>query len=305
MIVGIPNFGHAKDRGRIVFASDRTGSWQVYTANPDGTYQVQVTNLAPTDDDLLTPSVSPDGNQIVLNYNAGEGPDLYLVNSDGSDLHPLTNDHLSFGAHWSPDGKTIVFGNISELGTVVIATIAADGGQKKILTTKLWESVFPIYTPDGRHIVFGSQMGGLVSAVWIMNADGSHQRRLTPAALKAQSWAVSPDGKKIAGYFNQNTPPAFTNALFTMNLDGSNRKPLAPGGGFHHDLYPTYSPDGKKISFASDRFSNDIAEFTYGTFGVLTMNSNGTEIEEILPAAGSCPHDGNCVDPSWGSSPTD
>jgi len=47
--------------GRFVFTSDRSGSWQIYTLNPDGTDLIRVTNLAPIDDDLLAPSLSPDG----------------------------------------------------------------------------------------------------------------------------------------------------------------------------------------------------------------------------------------------------
>jgi Tol biopolymer transport system component len=293
----------AADKGRIAFASDRSGSWQIYTVNPDGSDLFQVTNLPPTDDDGLFPSLSPDGRRVLFNYNAGEGPDLFVINVDGSGLQQLTTDHRSFGAHWSPDGKTIAFSNITDFDTVVIATMTADGsGTKTILTSIVWESVFPIYTPDAKHIVFGSQMGGLVSAAWIMNADGSHQRRLTPAALKAQPWAVSPDGRKIAGYFNQDSPPALETGIFVMNLNGSGRQSLAAGGSFHHDLYPTYSPDGKSISFVSDRFSTDITQFTYGTFDILTMDADGENIVDVVSGAGFCPNDGNCVTPSWGAS---
>src|SRR5437763_16800413 len=58
----------AADQGRIVFASDRTGSWQIYTVNPDGTDQVQVTNLAPTAADGLAPTLSPDGRKVLFSY---------------------------------------------------------------------------------------------------------------------------------------------------------------------------------------------------------------------------------------------
>src|SRR5580765_772188 len=179
--------------GKIVFTSDRSGSWQIYTMNLDGSDQFQVTNLAPTDDDGLFASISPDGKQIAFNYNAGDGPDLFVINSDGTRLRQLSDDQSSFWPRWSPDGKRLVFGTFAGLRSVVIATMAADGGGKrKLLTTDLWDSVGGIYTPDGKQIVFGSQMGGFVSAVWIMHADGSHQRRLTPAVLRGQPWGVSP-----------------------------------------------------------------------------------------------------------------
>jgi Tol biopolymer transport system component len=291
------------DQGKIVFVSDRTGSWQIYTMNPDGSDLFQVTNLAPPSDDGLFPTISPDGKQILFNYSGPDGVDLYVINVDGTGLQALTQDHQSFFGHWSPDGKKVAFTTASSRGPAVIAVMQADGtGERQILTTDLWDSVAPLYTPDGKQIVFQSQMGGYVSAVWIMNSDGSHQRRLTAPALKGAASAVSPDGKHILVLNNLNSPPALPNENFVMKLNGSGLKRLAPLAQFHHDLWATYSPDGKKISFVSDRFSNDITEFTYGTFDILTMDANGANILDIAPGVGFCPFDGNCVDASWGVS---
>jgi len=292
------------DKGKIVFVSDRTGSWQIYTMNPDGTDQFQVTNLEPTGDDGLVPTISPDGKQILFNYSGPDGVDLYVVNVDGTGLHALTQDHQSFFGHWSPDGKKVAFTTISSRGPGVIAVMQADGsGGRQILTTDLWDSAAPIYTPDGKQIVFQSSIGGYVSAVWIMNSDGSHPRRLTAPALKGAASAVSPDGKSILLTNNLNSPPALPNDNFVMNVNGNGLKPLAPLAQFHHDLGATYSPDGKEISFYTDRFSIDITEFTYGTFDIVTMNADGTNLIDIASAVGFCPDDGNCVDASWGPSP--
>lgn len=98
-------------------------------------------------------------------------------------------------------------------------------------------------------------------------------------------------------------PSTLANENFVMNLDGSGLKRLAPLARFHHDLGATYSPDGQQISFYSDRFSNDITEFTYGTFDILTMDATGGNIKDIVTGAGFCPNDGNCVNASWGVSP--
>ena len=60
--------------------------------------------------------VSPDGQKIVIevktySMQANEGnSDLYLINSDGSDFHPLKNsDKNETGPKFSPDGKTIAY----------------------------------------------------------------------------------------------------------------------------------------------------------------------------------------------------
>lgn len=119
--------------------------------------------------------------------------------------------------------------------------------------------------------------------------------------LKAGPWAVSPNGKKIAGVLNANSPAAIENGIFVMNLNGGNQQFLAAVS-FHHDLYPSYSPDGSSISFVSDRFESNITEFTYGTFDILTMDADGGNIVDVLSGAGFCPNDGNCVTPTWGAS---
>lgn len=126
-----------------------------------------------------------------------------------------------------------------------------------------------------------------MSAVWVMNSDGSHPRRLTAPALKGAASAISPDGKHILLINNLNSPPALPNENFVMNLNGTGLKRLAPLASFHHDLGATYSPDGNRISFYTDRFSTDITEFTYGTF--VTRNADGTNIVDIAPSVGFCP----------------
>lgn len=285
--------------GKIVFTSNRTGSWQVYSMNPDGNDVIQITNLAPGDDQLF-PSLSPNGRHIAFSYNTGEGPDLYVINVDGTGLRAVTTDHSSLLPRWSPDGKTLAFTAFANVRHAVIATVSLHGRNRRVLTSDLWESVGGIYTPDGKHIVFGSQMGGFVAAVWIMNADGSNPRRLTPAAVRAQPWSVSPDGTHIIGFTNQDTPPALGNQVFVMKLDGSGFEILARTSTFRHDGFPTYSPDGSKITFVTDRFSSDITKFTLGTFDVVTTNSDGSDLLDIAPSAGTC-LEGNCVTPFWGN----
>jgi len=99
----------AQTNGRIAFTSDRSGSWQIYTMNPDGADQVQVTNLAPNDGtQSALPSISPDGRQLAFNYDAGDGFDLYVINIDGTGLRQLTTDHASLFPRWSPDGRELL-----------------------------------------------------------------------------------------------------------------------------------------------------------------------------------------------------
>ena len=160
--------------GKIVFISNSTGSFQIYTINPDGTDLFQVTNFPPaTMDFAYAPDFSPDGKRILFPHDMTGALELYVINADGTGLTQITQDGLFHAApRWSPDGSQIVFATVGKYGLLVIATVRSGGTDTKLLTTPVWESLGASYTPDGKHIVFSSQQEGLVSALWIMDTDG-------------------------------------------------------------------------------------------------------------------------------------
>jgi Tol biopolymer transport system component len=284
---------YAGKNGRITFVSNLSGTYQLYTINPDGSDMRQITNLRPTENTIWTPDYSPDGRQIVFSHDMTGALELYTINADGSGLTQITHDgngHLF--ARWSPDGQRFVLMSGSpEKATTVITTMKTDGSDEVSLTDDIpFESYQPEYTPDGKQIVFASQAGGLVSAVWIMNADGSNKRRLTDAPLEAGGPDISPDAKRVAFYSQQNTPrPA---AVWVMNVDGSSQQRLTRGG-----LYAIYSPDGTKLVFAKGTLAS-------GPINLYTMNSDRSHVKKIAPdlVVGGC-LDGNCLTPDWGAQP--
>ena len=84
---------------------------------------------------LWLPIFSPDGRRILFAHDTSNSPcapgvfppscsfDLYVINVDGSNMTRLTNDGLSFLAHWSPDGASIVFTRASQLTSRWIITM--------------------------------------------------------------------------------------------------------------------------------------------------------------------------------------
>jgi Tol biopolymer transport system component len=294
------------ENGKIVFVGNQSGSWQLHTMDPDGSNQVQVTNLPATTWELWLPVFSPDGRRILFSRDTPENScpldqfplpnclNLYVVNADGTGLAQLTSDNSSWGGTWSPDGSQIVFNHISAFTHLGIVTaMSANGSNMQPgLTTKFWDSDFARYTPGGQDFVFYSQNGGFVSAVWSMETDGTHQHRLTRAALEGSPTDLSPDGRHILLINHQNTN--LQTSIFVMNLDGSDLKQLTYPPGNAIDGGGGYSPDGKKVVFLSNRLSP-------GSLDIFTMNADGTGIERIVSGVtvGGCP-DGNCVGPSWG-----
>ena len=108
---------------------------------------------------------------------------------------------------------------------------------------------------------------------------------------------VSPDGTKVVFYDNQNgTDP---NSLWVMNADGSGLKQLTHET-FHHDVVGGFSPNGKKIVFASDR-----PYFDNCCFDLFEMDTDGSNVVQITPnlTVNGCEENGNCAHPDWGPKP--
>lgn len=72
LLLGSP-FSAASDRGKngkIAFIADLTGTFQIYTVNPDGTGLFQVTNLPPASNAFaFAPDFSPDGKRILFPHD--------------------------------------------------------------------------------------------------------------------------------------------------------------------------------------------------------------------------------------------
>ena len=103
------------DGSRIIYTANRTGNYEIYIANIDGTNERRLTD---TSADESYPSWSPDSNRIVFTASTGEwnSPDsqntfeIFIMNADGSGMRQLTNNTATdVYPRWSPDGSLLVF----------------------------------------------------------------------------------------------------------------------------------------------------------------------------------------------------
>jgi Tol biopolymer transport system component len=287
----------SRQNGPIVVVANTGGSWQLYRINADRSQFKQITHMAGTSWNDWFPQVSNDG-RIVFTYGDGSGPiDLYIVNLDGTGLTQVTHDGRSGYAYWSPDGLSLIYDtNGAKNGReyYLVSIPLNNPSDKTVLTSDLYATNYGEYTPDGRHIIYDTTEGAVLSVTAIMDVDGTNKRRMTYPLQEFCPYTPSPDGKRLL-LNDQCYGSILPATIWVMNIADLQMSQLTRSHGESADTFPAYSPDGKKIAFASNRLHPNRPELD-----LYTMNADGTDVRLIKTGLtiGGCP-DTNCVTPTW------
>ena len=246
----------ASKTGKVAFVSNRSGSWDIWTMNPDGSDPVNLTRDTAVD---LHPAWSPTGEQILFTSFRGEGkePSLYLMDADGNHIRKVFDNWYSrSSATWAPDGKRIA--SVRD-GVLYIITLD-DESVEPVAETGFGSVGDPAWSPDGTEIAFIS--------LW--RKQGYELRLLDVQTLKQKvvlaqleryphksSPTWSPDGEQIAFVLHKfRTILNFIDAvnwqdeetIYVINRDGSNLRQLVSEKG-PDALHPTWSPAGDEIIY--------------------------------------------------------
>jgi Tol biopolymer transport system component len=157
-----------------------------------------------------------------------------------------------------------------------IYTVRPNGHDLRQITRVDGEALQSDWAPDGRRIVF--ELGTVEAAsIAIMNADGSDLTNLTGTGLPGQfSFAgqpsFTPDGQRIV--FERYIPDTNDDAIWSMNVDGSDQRRITSGPGGVTD--PNVSPDGKRLSFVGFN-GEDLGQ------ALFTADIDGNNLHQLTP----------------------
>ena len=148
------------------------------------------------------------------------------------------------GPRISPNGERVVVGTLSLDAGLWVYEISR--GSLTRLTTEESLVLLPIWTPDGARITFASDKSGNHSLYWIpADGSGSAERLTTIGPSFPASW--SPDGQVLAFL---HVPSGANYDIWMLPLDGEPRPFIETP---FQERWPTFSPDGRWLAYASDQ----------------------------------------------------
>jgi len=259
---------------------------------------------------------SPDGKKLI--FQSTRAPhacdQIYIMNADGSDQHlASTGKGVTTCAYFLPDGKHFVYASTHEAAAecpkradrskgyvwdvfpgfdIYLATL--DGKIVKKMTDAARYDAEATINFKAKKIVYTSMASGDLD-LWSMNLDGSSQKQLTRNHGYDGGAVFSRDGKKLVWRANHPKDAAGTDKynsllaenltapmkmeIFVANADGSGAKQITSFG--CASFAPTFTPDGKKILFSSNKHNCDGRKFE-----LFIMNTDGAGLEAVTGFGG-------------------
>ncbi len=206
-------------------------SYHIFQGSLDGGSPIQLTRDGQYN---AEGALSPDGKKIVFTSHRESDLDLYLMDSDGTNLRRLTTEYgYDGGPFFSWSGKYIVYRSFHP----------KTEAERREYAENLSRNVFrPTWLE-----------------IFMMNADGKGQRQVTD--LKAASFApfMQPNDRQVIFSSNLHDPTGRSFALYLVNTNGTGLERVTYAETFAS--FPMFSPDGKSLVFASSRHARAPREF--------------------------------------------
>jgi Tol biopolymer transport system component len=254
---------------------------------------------------------SPDSKQIIFQStrDGGQCDQEYVMNADGSNQHMVStgkgattcgyflsdNQHILYASTHEgnpscpmpPDHSKGYVWAVHPTFDIYLATL--DGKIVKKLTDTPGYDAEATVNFKTKKIIYTSMASGDLE-LWTMNEDGSGKKRITNTEGYDGGAVFSRDGTKMvwrayhpdtpekkAAYqalLKQNLTTPMKMELWLANADGSNAKQITNYG--CASFAPTFTPDGKKILFASNKAKCDSS-----LFELYLINLDGSGLEQV------------------------
>lgn len=164
----------------------------------------------------FSPSVSPDGSQILFTVSSGGSSDIYKGSINGGKPERMTfHWAVETSPAWSPNGREVVYTS-DRGGSPQIYVMDRIGADQRRITYMGRYNESAAWSPEGDRIAYVSMDDGKFN-IYTCNLDGSEVTQLTTEAGNNESPTWSPDGRMIAFSSTRSGSPQ----IYIMRKDGT------------------------------------------------------------------------------------
>ncbi len=234
------------------------------------------------DGDAVQPAWSPSGARIAFaGFNTEAQRDLYTIDANGGSPVAITRDPaIDQHPAWSSDGRLYFSsdrGGVMNLWRVAIDDVS---GQTQSAIESVTRGVVgattnPSLSRDGSKLVFRSSVASINPAIAAIDLVSGKVGDAVPVLEQTgilRATDVSPDGKWLA-LTNQGEAQE---DLFICRVDGTGLRRLTDDA--FRDRAPTWSPDGQRLVFYSNRSGSGVE--------IWTIRSDGSGLTQVSDLKG-------------------
>jgi len=141
--------------GRIVFVSNRTGQYEIWSMNADGSDPRQLTMRSPGPN--YAPRPTPDGRIAFASSRTGRSH-IWRMDGDGRNVVQLTGRHSQVQPDVSADGRWVYYVDV-DVAPAAIERVSIEGGAAERLPRPS-RATTPALSPDGTTLAYNQYDGG-------------------------------------------------------------------------------------------------------------------------------------------------
>ena len=235
----------ASEDGLLIFASGASGDVQLVWMDRD---TKQISTIADKLTDLQSGVLSPQGDRVAMQINAGE-TDIWVL-----DLGRGVRTRLTFGPVantapiWSPDGVWVAYESPRD-GHFNLYRRHSDGsGAEELLLSSKLQIVPTDWSRDGKFLLYSQPVSGIgpIRETWSLPLE--RDRKPSQILERGGNAKLSPDGHWLAYQSGESG----TVQVYVVAFGGGQGKwQISANGG----VLPRWSKDGKELYYFDPTFS--------------------------------------------------
>ena len=174
------------DASRIAFQSDRSGDWEIWICDRDGSNAIQLTHFrgAPTG----TPRWSPDRKLIAFDSRANGVSQIFVVSPQGGEPRQITTDSMGGQVPaWSHDAKWIYYSTIRSSAANIWRLPVAGGTPQPVSSNS---GLYAAESLDGKYLYYSRSSAD--STIWRIPLSGGVEERISgvPKPFDPSHWVI-------------------------------------------------------------------------------------------------------------------